>query len=498
MKVHNPHLPSHAPQKLTSKPNLENENTSITGKPARLTPQIVVKLQRTFGNAFVQRLIAQSNASPPQMQRVLELEEATPLTERGRKIKLLRMTTEKEFDDSVPKAQLGENRWRTLLRSWAAEPEDDAHPVHKYKNITAAVEAAKAALTSKKKSESYNRKQAYREKTDAEVRKIRGRSSATKQRDKNWKRIGKVAHRANLAHLRHKHGAMYKAKLEALQAKLKSGGVIEMPDKSVYRTMLLYFAATSEGITIPKKTVDGKEKKDPIKFKMGDVDMQIANTSKTSQGTVANTHVKIIGTSNTSAYSEQVFKSIPLPIQTPSNRSQQTLNALEGVRNEGGFLPSEVTKHQLLSQGKITPQDAIDPEKYGTYELQGASGNRRDNYADLVNRNTSNLMDISEAKEVEIGKKLKEQFAIIVDEAQKDKHFDAYKQCVRLMDIEIPSITGDDPLTPPSTPQIQEAYNSVMDEEKAVGEKETEAKEMSEDENEAEEEDSSEEEEKTS
>ena len=109
---------------------------------------------------------------------------------------------------------------------------------------------------------------------------------------------------------------------------------------------------------------------------------------------LASTHVTLRQTNGRSSYGafarpdpDQGLGAIH-PLLHPQDVSQQVLNGVEVLRNDGRFALSMVLKAAALEADAISIKEAVNPRKYGTHEISEVSGQSRGDYETAVDANT--------------------------------------------------------------------------------------------------------------
>jgi hypothetical protein len=130
-------------------------------------------------------------------------------------------------------------------------------------------------------------------------------------------------------------------------------------------------------------------------------DTQNLKTQPTgAPGYLAMTHVTLSSTDQRSQYGAFVRpdadqgKGAFHPLQTAETEaSHALLNAVEAVRNDGQFIISMLLKQQAIKSGKMTIKHAVNPTKFGTFEIKEVSGQERDEFAQVIPANTAFALD---------------------------------------------------------------------------------------------------------
>lgn len=135
-------------------------------------------------------------------------------------------------------------------------------------------------------------------------------------------------------------------------------------------------------------------------FSLGDVNFSIyakkPNNVKTKKNLRSITKVRMKNMGGKESYPSMVEVG-KYPLLSTGDHAQY-LMALETLRNFQ-FIPGIMMKNKMIEGNKITKEEAIDPEKYGTFELIGAAGEKSNSFDDQRLNKTSDLLDKMDDKD---------------------------------------------------------------------------------------------------
>lgn len=130
-------------------------------------------------------------------------------------------------------------------------------------------------------------------------------------------------------------------------------------------------------------------------FKVSGVNFSVRIPNQKNVGSVqdvfALTHVSLRGTGGKSSYSSMV-ENDHYPTLEGGDDTTKGLMGVEALRKPE-FIPGIMIKNQQVESGDMSKEDAINPEKFGSFELKGASGKERDAFDNQVMNSTVRMLD---------------------------------------------------------------------------------------------------------
>lgn len=161
-------------------------------------------------------------------------------------------------------------------------------------------------------------------------------------------------------------------------------------------------------------------------------------------------------------YAEMARKDVhPAQGNDPTHK---VLSTFESQRREGRDAVSVFGKGRLLGRGELTPSDAIDPTKHGTFELRGAQAT--DGALDaLIARNAGNTVEQYGGSSSPRGQRLHQSVKTAAEEQsrhpKKRPRLETLIEGSRTLSTVEPDIF-DTPRTRPSTPELHAAFDQLF------------------------------------
>lgn len=416
-----------------------------TPGPSGVGAHALIELQRLLGNRAVQRMLA-GGAPPVTIRRKLTITDYD-----GKKDVVFdqpySQATKKLMAEIEKTSRLGHG-WKTAVLDLIKEGD---HTQPTVDALVSELEKNYPAKGTKTKSADHDLKQDYKQQSK-KAKTVDGLTKIEAEANQTLLHVGQLTFEALRYHQQQKSD--YDTRMKEFKDTLGSEKGYK-PDASddALKSMLLYTDMIQDGVQKLNGHVHGVF-----------MNVSLDNESKDANEGLANTHLSLTGTQNKSAYVAIEKHKGELPLQTVANTSHQLLNALEACRDNGKFMVSQVAKRKALKGGQITTKEAIDPQSHGTFELSGVSGKDRDEYMKRVGKNTKTTVDTLVKADDPWAKGFNEGVQKLnASTTNAEEKFNTFKETSRSLLPIIQEFTGQDTLTPPGTPEYQQAFNTHAD-----------------------------------
>lgn len=431
-------LQAHAPRRLPAP-----ARPSAPG-PAGAGPHALLELQRLIGNRAIQRLLA-GGAPPATIRRKLTIDDYN-----GKKAVFTQPFSQaaKTLEEDLEKTNRLGHGWKTALKGLIKEGDHTYATVDK---LAEKLEGEYPLKGKKTKSADYDLKQDYKQKSK-KAKTVDGLTDIEAKANQTLLNVGQLTLEALRYHQQQKSD--YDTTMKEFKDSLGSEKGYK-PDASddALKSMLRYTDMIQDGVQKLNGHIHGVF-----------MNVSLDDESKDPNQVLANTHLSLTGTQNKSAYVAIEQHKGELPLQTVANKSHQVLNALEACRDDGKFMVSQVAKRKALKGGQITTKAAIDPQSHGTFELSGVAGKERDEFMKRLGQNTSTTVNTLVVADDAWAKSFQEQITRLNDSKTKaEEKFATFKEASRGLLPTVQEFTGQDTLTPPSTPEYQYVFNQHPD-----------------------------------